>query len=151
VAAQAGVPLAAATYYFSSIDDLLASALRQSTEAEAARLDTLRGATLRRIAAAIVDYIGPRRAGAIASYELLFAAMRHSDHAEEFKSDAALWSTALHGLVADYLGRYSPEALGRTAAIAWAIDGLLLTMLWSGHPGTVDETEAALREILATS
>ena len=61
------------------------------------------------------------------------------------RADADAWYAALENAL-EPLGL--PE--GRAHAAAFAIDGLALRMLWRGEPATVEQTETALRELLAT-
>jgi TetR/AcrR family transcriptional regulator, regulator of biofilm formation and stress response len=145
VAAEAGLPPAAATYYFSGIDDMLASALRQATETQALALASLAQAPLADIARALARYVGEHRAAAIAQYELLFLAMRK----DSLRDDAELWYRALGDFVAARL----PDADAtdeRRRQLAWAIDGLLLHMLWRGEPATPNEIESALVAMFST-
>ncbi len=137
VAAEAGVPLAAATYYFASIDDLLVSALRRATEEQVALFANLTTPSLEDFARVLYDWTYTNRASAIAQYELLFLAMRR----DSLREAADLWYRALENAIGSQDARRS-----RVAALA--IDGLLLRMLWSGEPSTVAGIEAALRDIL---
>jgi DNA-binding transcriptional regulator YbjK len=145
VAAEAGVPLAAATYYFSSIDDLLTSAVRKATAEQATRLEPLTHGTIHDVADAILLYTHDDRAGAIAQYELLFIAMRR----EGLRDDAELWYGALETAVGDYLRRQAPSRVPDARRIAWAIDGLVLQMLWRGQPSTHEGVVDALRSIIS--
>lgn len=139
VAREAGVPLAAATYYFASIDDLLVSALRRATADQVTLFATLSGSGIRAFAEGLFDWTHNSRATAIAQYELMFLAMRRP----ALRGDAELWYAALEDAIA-------PLGLGaaRSRTVALAIDGLALRMLWQGDPATVDATEDALRDIL---
>ena len=139
VAAEAGVPLAAATYYFDSIDDLLLSALRSATEQQVTLFAPLRNGDLAGFAAALFLWVHGDRPAAIAQYELLFLAMRR----DSLRDDAELWYRSLESAVREYL---SPAVA--PAGTALAIDGLLLQMLWRGEPGSVGEVQALLGEIL---
>jgi DNA-binding transcriptional regulator YbjK len=142
VAAEAGVPVAAATYYFAGIDDLLVSALRRATENQVALFSHLRGGSFAQFAAVLHDWTHTGRASAIAQYELLFLAMR----SDTLRDAADLWYRALQGAVAVI----EPDAR-RARVIALAIDGLILRMLWRGDPATLSEIEGALRDIVGTS
>lgn len=138
VAAEAGVPVAAATYYFATLDDLYVSALRRGTAEQVRLFRGLDDADLRGLAAVLHDWVHSNRGAAIAQYELMFQAMRR----ESLRADAEAWYGALeHAL--DPEGRH-PE---RTRVVALAIDGLLLRMLWMGEPSSVDGVEEALRQI----
>ncbi|MEO6827899.1 MAG: hypothetical protein ABI255_03240 [Microbacteriaceae bacterium] len=144
VAAEAGLPLAAATYYFSGIDDMLASALRQATEIQARVLAGLAGAPLRTIARVLSAYVGEHRYAAIAQYELLFLAMRN----DSLREDADLWYRGLDDAVAARMPDLAalPE---RRRQVAWAVDGLLIQMLWRGDPSTPEEIETALAAVFS--
>lgn len=140
VAAEAGVPLSSATYYFASLDDLFLSALRRATQQQVTLFAGLEDSDLGTFAAALHHWVHDDRAAAIAQYELMFMAMRRS----ALRDDAELWYQSLERAI-------DPERLHpqRTPVIAYAIDGLLLRMLWLGEPATVAEVEAALRSIMA--
>jgi DNA-binding transcriptional regulator YbjK len=142
VAAEAGVPLSAATYYFATLDELYVSALRRATEEQAALFDRLGEHDLHAFAVALHDWAHTNRGAAIAQYELMFLAMRRG----ALRADAERWYRTLESAI-------DPENLhpARTRVTALAIDGLLLRMLWLGEPGTVAETEAALRQIVAAT
>ncbi|PJJ61634.1 TetR/AcrR family transcriptional regulator [Compostimonas suwonensis] len=142
VAAEAGVPLAAATYYFDDLDDLLVSALRRATEQQLDLFAPLAGARLGDFARALLDYTHTHRAEAIAQYELLFMAMRR----DSLKGDAELWYGALDDAVRAATGDRLDEA--RRRGVSWAVDGLILHMLWRGEPSNVEAVEGALRDIL---
>ncbi|MCU1556527.1 MAG: uncharacterized protein JWN09_522 [Microbacteriaceae bacterium] len=137
VAAEAGVPLAAATYYFANIDDLLVSALRRATEQQVALFADLADPSLHDVARLLHDWTHANRASAIAQYELLFLAMRR----DTLREAADLWYRSLENAL-------GPRHDRRSRVAALAIDGLLLRMLWSGEPSTVAGIEAALRDIL---
>jgi DNA-binding transcriptional regulator YbjK len=142
VAAEAGVPLAAATYYFASIDDLLVSALLRVTQQQVALFAHLDGRSLTDIAVMLHHWIYGSRASAIAQYELLFLAMRR----DGLREAADLWYRALEDAIAAII----PNAR-HARVVALAVDGLILRMLWRGEPETVPEVEAALRDILQSS
>lgn len=142
VAAEAGVPLAAATYYFASIDDLLVSALLRVTQQQVALFAHLDSRSLSDIATVLCDWVYGSRASAIAQYELLFLAMRR----DSLREAADLWYRA----VEDAIEPLVPDAR-RARVVALAIDGLILRMLWRGEPGSVREVEHALRDILQSA
>jgi DNA-binding transcriptional regulator YbjK len=142
VAAEAGLPLAAATYYFSSLDELYVSALQRATVEQVALLERIDPADLRTTAQVMHEWAHSSRGAAIAQYELMFLAMRRS----ALRADAELWYRALENAI-DPAG----EGGRRTRVAALAIDGLLLKILWMGEPSSVDEIEAALREISASA
>ena len=137
VATEAGVPLAAATYYFDGRDDLLRSALRHATHDWSRSFDAVERPTLRDLAELMVQYAIGSRASALAQYELLFTAMRD----EALREDADLWYRSLDRV----LGALDLPA-DRVATLGLVVDGLVVRLLWSGAPATVDEVEDVLRE-----
>ena len=138
VAAEAGVPLAAATYYFATLDDLYVSALRRATEGQVELFAPLADGSLRDFARALHRWASIDRASAIAQYELLFLAMRR----ENLREAADAWYRTLEdAMVAAGHG-------DRARVIAMALDGLVLRMLWRGDPASVDDIETALRDII---
>jgi DNA-binding transcriptional regulator YbjK len=139
VAAEAGVPLAAATYYFASIDDLLVSAMKRAVEEQVDMFAGLAQGDVASAAQAIWSWVYETRAFAISQYELMLLAMRR----ESLREDADAWYSALENALAP-LG-LSPE---RARVAAFGIDGLVLRMLWRGEPSTPETTEIALRELL---
>jgi DNA-binding transcriptional regulator YbjK len=140
VATEAGVPLAAATYYFATLDDLYISALRRATLDDVAAFSQPDGATVAGFARALFDWTHGGRARAIASYELVFLAMRR----ENLREDADLWYSSLDAAIAPF---GLPAARADLAALA--IDGLLLRMLWRGEPDTLAGVTEAVEAILA--
>ncbi|MFM9877251.1 MAG: TetR/AcrR family transcriptional regulator [Rhodoglobus sp.] len=140
VAREAGVPLAAATYYFADLDDLYVSALRRATEEETALLAGVDASDLRAVARLIHRWATEDRGAALAQYELMFLAMRRTALREE----AHAWYAALERAI-DPEGRHPAQ----TKVRALAIDGLLLKILWLGEPHGVDNIESALAEIVA--
>ena len=138
VAREAGVPLAAATYYFANLDDLYVSALRRATEEQVELFTSLESGNLHRFAEVLHDWVYRDRGAAIATYELMFLAMRR----DALRADAERWYLSLEHAI-DPAGEH-PE---RTRVVSMAIDGLLLRMLWLGDPATVDEVETTLRSI----
>lgn len=142
VASEAGVPVAAATYYFATLDELYLSALRRATSEQVELFAGLADADLDEFARAIHAWVFDNRGAAIAQYELMFEAMRR----DALRADARLWYDALEHAI-DPLGAH-PE---RTRVTALAIDGLLLRMLWLGEPATVAGVAQSLREITSAT
>lgn len=143
VSIEAGVPIAAATYYFSSLDELIVSALRRATQRNIALVGTITGTSLVEMASLIHEAVHANRAATVAQYELMFLAMRSAS----LRAEPQAWYSALEAAL-DPDGRY-PE---RTRVRVLALDGLVLKMLWLGEPSSIGEIEAALAEIdVATS
>lgn len=141
VAGEAGVPLAAATYYFASIDDLFVEALMRVTREQVALFAPLADGSIERLAQVLFEWTHTNRASAIAQYELLFLAMRR----DPLRHAADLWYRSLEDAI-----EAGPHGGDRraTRVVALAIDGLILRMLWRGDPATVAEIAVALSEIL---
>jgi len=139
VAAEAGVPVSAATYYFATIDELYVSALRRATAEQVALFAGIASADLTALARVLHAWVFDNRAAAIAQYELMFLAMRR----DALRDDAELWYRALERAI-------DPDNVepARTRVTALAVDGLLLRMLWLGDPATPEGTEEALRQIM---
>lgn len=139
VAAEAGVPVASATYYFATLDDLYVSALRRATAHITASFENLGETNLAGLAHVIHRWAHEERASTVAQYELMFLAMRR----EALRPDAEAWYRSLERIV-------DPENLHpeRTRVTTLAIDGLILKMLWLGEPSTIQQTEQALAEIV---
>jgi len=140
VAKEAGVPLAAATYYFDSIDDLLVTAMRNAADQQGDIFADLSIRDIGAFARGLWTWAHESRAVAISQYELMFLAMRR----DGLREDAERWYSALEKAI-EPLGL----APARARTLALAIDGLCLQILWRGEPATVEATEAALRELLA--
>ena len=119
VAAEAGLPLAATTYYFASRDDLVASALRQAVDDELAEL---RGPARRAGRAGhargggrppgrpLRGDAGRRPAGAAGRYELYQAAAR----TPALRSEARRWTDAYLDVLAPMLARLAPPSRAAT-------------------------------------
>jgi len=142
VALEAGVPVAAATYYFASLDELYVSALRRATREQVTVFAGIDPGDLRAFARVLYAWAHEGRGAAIAQYELMFEAMRR----ESLREDAVLWYRSLE-LAIDPQQRH-PH---RSRVVALAVDGLLLRMLWLGEPSSIDEIETALRQITSAT
>lgn len=140
VATAAGVPLAAATYYFSSRDDMLRSALRHATATWTRSLYELEQPTLGDLAETLVRYAVVERAAAVAQYEMLLQAVRDPG----LHDDAEAWYSSLEHVLA----RVGVPA-ERLAVVSLAVDGLIVRMLWRGEPGDAAATAEVLRRVVA--
>jgi len=144
VAARAGVPLGATTYYFTSLGDLSRAALQHAAEVCAQLLRVWDGrlreggdpaATLTALCG---EYLADRPR-ALLKTELYTAAARRP----ELRQAAALWSDGLAGLLAVHAG---PDA---ARAAVFLVDGALLNALTTGRPLDAPAVEAALRALLS--
>jgi DNA-binding transcriptional regulator YbjK/rhodanese-related sulfurtransferase len=156
VAARAGVPLAATTYYFSSRDDLLGAALTSLTERwlAAARQvverlpDRLPDA--RSVARAVVDVVlgGRDDSAVLTMYERFLQAGR----SPQLRSAVTAYGARLDALLLDVLRRASAGAdeAGVRTVLA-VLDGTVLRALAEGRPVVPAATAAVLPLLPAAS
>ncbi|MBX3098207.1 MAG: hypothetical protein KF761_01380 [Salinibacterium sp.] len=142
VSKEAGVPLAAATYYFESLDDLYVSALKRATAEQVALFEGLVSGDLRQFAEALYDWVYRDRGAAIAQYELMFLGMRR----DALREDAEHWYRSLECAL-DPQGQHPEHA----RLVSMGVDGLLLRMMWLGEPATVDAVEATVRDLISAT
>jgi DNA-binding transcriptional regulator YbjK len=139
VAAEAGVPLASATYHFDGIDDLAVCTILESTDEF---LRTLRersdGADLSGYAAALADELSRHRGRVIAGYELYLLAARRP----ALREAATAWARAgTEPLLAEV------EPLRRRGFRA-AVDSVCLQALLAESTPTAAEIEQLLAHTL---
>lgn len=150
VAAEAGVPLAATTYWFASKDDLLVAACRLASERDAARLERAASELAARpatdLAEGLTDLLtaelAESRPALIALYALWLEAARSPALREVTDSYTAVYLRAVRGLLAR-AGSPDPDTDARV--LVAAIDGVLLEQL-PGGPGR--DPGAAMRPVL---
>ncbi|OZM79274.1 TetR/AcrR family transcriptional regulator [Pseudonocardia sp. MH-G8] len=136
VAAEAGVPKSAATYYFTSLDDLLTAALRADTEQLVEALPTPAGdSDVAWLAEELVRFVHQHRDRVIVGYELYVLATRRPS----LRPAVHYWLDVLHTLI----GRHTADPT-RVRAGAAAVDGYILQSLVTG----VEPRTAELAEIL---
>jgi DNA-binding transcriptional regulator YbjK len=143
VAARAGLPLGATTYYFPTLDDLIAAGLRQATEDLRADLER-RAAAFRDthdLAAALTDlalgYLDDRGQTQI-EYELFVAAARDP----ALRPLAEFWLTGMTELLEPHVGR-------RTARMLVALlDGAMLHALVTATALDATALTSALRALI---
>ncbi|WP_195907872.1 TetR/AcrR family transcriptional regulator [Microbacterium gorillae] len=144
IAEIAGVPLAATTYYFSSLDSLVAAAIGQTAAADLARLRAaFEGVTEpsevpRALARYLREQTVDRRDESIAITELYVATIRRPDLAVI----AEEWDEAWMGLLVPLVG--ARRAAGLTATVG----GLAQRALADDEMHDVDELETVLNELL---
>ncbi len=155
VAQEAGLPLAATTYWFASKEELLSEAYRLAAARDVARAEQLvetlgdDGAPLdasrlsTRLAALVGGELSGDRAGLLAGYALCLEAARRP----ELREIATGWTEAYRALAARLLERAGSVSPAADAELLVAvIDGLLLEQL---ARGTEDFERAVLRPALA--
>jgi DNA-binding transcriptional regulator YbjK len=144
IAAVAGVPLGSTTYYFPTLDDLVAAALREATEYARAGLEVWAEelTVSRDLPATFVDlarrYLADRDQ-ALLEYELCLAAAR----TPELRSAAQLWVDGLRGICARFAG---PE---RGVALAALLDGFLLQAITTDGPLDAEGLRAGVAALLS--
>jgi DNA-binding transcriptional regulator YbjK len=121
VAAAAGVPLAATTYYFSSRDDLLAEALEHAAREDLAQLERdaaefaanpLTAATLAdRLTANVAGWLRGDRPALLAQYEISLESARRPELAATSRAWAGAYSRAIAPAL-EKLGSPDPERDG---------------------------------------
>ncbi|WP_205302491.1 TetR/AcrR family transcriptional regulator [Nonomuraea montanisoli] len=143
VAARAGVPLGATTYYFASLDDLVAAALARAAEVTEEGLG-LWSEELERcadvpatLAALTADYL--RERDRMVTWNELYAAAAHRP---ELRPLARLW---LDGLTRSLSG-YAGARAARAAAVF--VDGALLYSLINDEPLDTESLERSLAALL---
>ncbi|RKT82088.1 DNA-binding transcriptional regulator YbjK [Saccharopolyspora antimicrobica] len=142
VAAQAGVPLGSTTYYFATLDDLLASALRQAAADDVAHLREWAQGLNGDLAVALTDlvlhYLGPARAQTAVEHQLYIAAL----HKPALHGASQEWDSALAELFASLVD----PATGRALSVVFC--GLLLQGIVRESVPSRDEIEMIFRRVL---
>ena len=145
VAEAAGVPLAATTYYFSSMEELLLAALNDWTErdlvAVRARFEAMGTETplSRMLAEFIVDACTQqRRRNTLVETELYTAAMRR----DGIRQAALAWEREWVRLLGQRIGTFAAPG------VSALIGGLIQHALLEDEPPALDSTEALLRWFL---
>ncbi|MER7011826.1 TetR family transcriptional regulator [Saccharopolyspora sp. NPDC000359] len=145
VAAEAGVPLGSTTYYFASLDDLLASALRQAAADDVAHLRRWAEGLADNgdLAAALTDlvlhYLGPARSQTAVEHELYVAAL----HKPALRRVSQEWDSAM----AELFSAHTDAATGR--ALTAVICGLLMQGIVRESVPSRDEIEMIFRRVLS--
>lgn len=153
VAAVAGVPLAATTYWFTSKEDLITTAFEVAAERDIARTHALaaqdfaggrdEAATL--IAHTLFEELTDGRTMLMASYILMIEA-RHRPALREISTAWADAYSEAFTLIVSKLGSARPEADAKLLLVT--IDGLLLKHLIGDNRGGREELVTLLREQL---
>jgi DNA-binding transcriptional regulator YbjK len=143
VAARAGLPLGATTYYFPTLDDLITAGLRQATEA--LRADLARRAPALRdardlpaaLTALALSYLEDRGQTRI-EYELFVAAARDP----ALRPLAETWLTGMTDLLEPQVGR------AKAGMIVALLDGAMLHALVTASQLDPVALTAALRAVI---
>lgn len=142
VAAEAGLPSSAATYYFRTLDDLLTATLTTAMDAYADRLEAISdsGGGVENLSAFIAELLRDHRERAVAECELYLLAARRPS----LRPAALRWTSLLEMALAPH----AADATTVRAAVA-TIDGVMLHALLLAHPPTADDINATLTTVLA--
>ena len=154
VAARAGVPLAATTYYFSSLDDLVEAALTSLAETWLAGAQAVTASLpehlddARLLARAFVDVVlgGPARDDA--SLVTLYERFLQAGRSPRLRAVVVAYGERLDALLLELLRRASPAADERAVRQVLAVlDGTVLRALAEGRP-VVPAATAAVAPLL---
>jgi TetR/AcrR family transcriptional regulator, regulator of biofilm formation and stress response len=136
VAAEAGVPLAATTYYFASKEELLDQALTLSVRSDLAELEVLAGSMAQSpasveafassIAGFLVAQLRRRRTVVVAQYELVLEAARRSSLRPAARASTEAYVRLCETMLAK-VGSADPA--GDARLLVAVMDGLLLDQL----------------------
>lgn len=141
VAAEAGVPLSATTYYFASKEDLLQQSLLMAAREETERIERVvldlapRSLDVGEWAQAVAAVVGTSLRDDPATQVALFELGLEATRLPALRSELADWQSALHRLAAmgcRSVGSEEPEMDG--TLIVSAIAGLMLQGLASDAP-----------------
>lgn len=156
VAAEAGVPLAATTYYFASKEVLFNEALRTSVRSDLAELEVLAQsmaqspASVESFALSIATFLAAqlrrRRTTVVAEYELVLEAARHSSLRSAARTSTEAY-VRLCEMMLEKIG--SADPVGDAALLVAVMDGLLLDRLSASRsPVDVDALAEQLRRFI---
>jgi TetR/AcrR family transcriptional regulator, regulator of biofilm formation and stress response len=126
VAQEAGVPLAATTYYFSSLEDLLCAALQFLVQKEMARVrqafaGLAPGASVAQILSKLIcEAVDQGRDASVLAFELYAAALR----SERIRAIAAGWNEMWQEILEPRVGR--DRAIAAIGTATWIIQQTLL-------------------------
>lgn len=154
VAAEAGLPLAATTYWFSSKEELIVEAYRVAAARDVDRVREFAAACAAtspsdlapRVAELIASELADQRATLMAAYALWLEAARRP----ELREIERAWTDEYTGVVADLLAAAGADDAGAAARLLIAaIDGLLLAELSRDEPTTEAELRPLLERLVA--
>ncbi|HMJ36987.1 MAG TPA: TetR family transcriptional regulator C-terminal domain-containing protein [Baekduia sp.] len=154
VAAEAGLPVAATTYWFASKEDMVRAALEHAAERDLRYLDTLRTASrgwtratlAAELAAMVQEACTTRRENAVVDGALWLEALRRP----ELRPVARRWNDEWVAFCAEVLRNVGARARAADAALlAASVDGLISHGLVADGPFDRAAVVAALRRLVA--
>lgn len=148
VAAEAELPLAATTYWFSSKEDLLTNAFRRAADKDIARVRRVVAATEGGdVADTLADVLGPELAESRTALVACFTMWLEAARRPELREIEAEWTEAYEEVIAGLLraaGSREPRLDARL--LAATVDGLLLGVLARGG-STQDARDEVRRQL----
>ena len=153
VAAEAGLPLAATTYWFKGKDDLLVSAYELAAERDMARVrdlsDAVAGLSAAELGPALADLVagelGEHRAALMASYALWLESARRP----ELRAVERAWTQDYAAVIGELLAAAgAPEPQDAARLLIAALDGLMLGELSSDAPAGPAELRPLIERLL---
>jgi DNA-binding transcriptional regulator YbjK len=148
VAAEAGLPLAATTYWFASKEDLLLDAYRRAADRDIARVrrvvEQFEAGEGGDVARAITDVLGSEIADGRGALVACFTVWIEAARRPSLRPIEAEWTQAYEHAIAQLLARAgSPQPELDSQVLTAALDGLMLGLLARG--GGSAEVDTQLR------
>jgi DNA-binding transcriptional regulator YbjK len=136
VAAEAGLPLAATTYWFASKDELLLNAFRRAADKDIARVRSVAAeAEAKDVADALADVLGAELADGRTALVACFTMWVEAARRPELRDIEAEWTEAYEEVIADLLrGAGSRRPREDARLLTATLDGLQLGLLARGGP-----------------
>jgi TetR/AcrR family transcriptional regulator, regulator of biofilm formation and stress response len=134
VATEAGLPLAATTYWFASKEDLLLNAFRRAADRDIARVRRVAAeAEGKDVADALADVLGAELADGRTALVACFTMWVEAARRPELRAIEAEWTEAYENVIAGLLrAAGSTDARGDARILTATLDGLLLGLLARG-------------------
>jgi DNA-binding transcriptional regulator YbjK len=154
VAAAAGLPLAATTYWFASKEDLLLHAYRRAADRDMDRVRRVAAdAGDKDVADALTDVLGAELADGRTAIVACFTMWVEAARRPELREIGAEWTTAYERVIEDLLrAAGSPEPALDARVLTATLDGLMLGILAEGaaDPSAVrEQLRPQLRRLVA--
>jgi DNA-binding transcriptional regulator YbjK len=152
VAAEAGLPLAATTYWFASKDELLLNAFRRAADKDIARVRSVAAAAEGKdVADALADVLGAELAEGRTALVACFTMWVEAARRPELREIEAEWTDAYEDVIGQLLraaGSRDPRLDARL--LTATVDGLLLGLLARGGEAQDprDELRPQLRRLV---
>jgi DNA-binding transcriptional regulator YbjK len=134
VATEAGLPLAATTYWFASKEELLVAAYRLAADRDIARVRRVAAASAGKdVADALADVLGAELEEGRTALVACFAMWLEAARRPELRPIEAEWTQAYEAVIEDLLREAgSPQPQIDAQILSATLDGLLLGLLARG-------------------